>query len=89
MKEYKGSKIIVRWDTLKCAHAGVCVRTLPAVFASGAVAPSVTSFAVLTVPSVGAPASVSTETVPALDVGSSPLPDDPGAHGLRAPPVSA
>ena len=32
MEEHKGSKIIVRWDTLKCAHAGVCVRTLPAVF---------------------------------------------------------
>jgi len=36
-----------------------------------------------------APVSVVTETVPALDVGSPPLPDDPGAHGLRAPPVSA
>jgi hypothetical protein len=24
-----------------------------------------------------------------LDVGSPPLPDDPGAHGLRAPPLSA
>ena len=27
--------------------------------------------------------------VVALDVGSPPLPDDPGAHGLRAPPLSA
>jgi len=26
--------------------------------------------------------------VVALDVGSPPLPDDPGAHGLRAPPLS-
>jgi len=25
---------------------------------------------------------------PALDVGSPSLPDDPGAHGLRAPPLS-
>ena len=26
---------------------------------------------------------------PALDIGSPPLPDDPGAHGLRAPPLSS
>jgi uncharacterized Fe-S cluster protein YjdI len=32
MEEHKGAKIIVRWDTLKCVHAGMCVRTLPAVF---------------------------------------------------------
>jgi hypothetical protein len=63
--------------------------TLSGAFASGTQAPSVTSLAVVTVPSVIAPVSIVTETVPALDVGSSPLPDDPGAHGLRAPPVSA
>jgi hypothetical protein len=72
-----------------CACELLPSGTLPAVIASGVEAPPVTSLAVLTVPSVIAPVPVSTETVPALDVGSSPLPDDPGAHGLRAPPVSA
>ena len=38
---------------------------------------------------IDAPRSITVERVPALDVGSPPLPDDPGAHGLRAPPVSA
>ncbi len=32
MEEHPGTKIIIRWDTLRCAHAGMCVRTLPAVF---------------------------------------------------------
>lgn len=38
---------------------------------------------------IDAPRSITVERVPALDVGSPPLPDDHGAHGLRAPPVSA
>jgi hypothetical protein len=62
---------------------------LPSTFLSGATAPTVTSIAMLTVPSVIAPVAIVTTTVPAPDVGSPPLPDDPGAHGLRAPPVSA
>ena len=32
MEEHQGSKIIIRWDIKKCAHAGMCVRTLPTVF---------------------------------------------------------
>ncbi len=35
------------------------------------------------------PGVVATHAVPALDVGSPPLPVDAGAHGLRAPPASA
>ncbi|MFI5372219.1 MAG: hypothetical protein ACHQ52_11740 [Candidatus Eisenbacteria bacterium] len=62
---------------------------LPNAFLHGAPAPTVTSIATLTVPAVIAPVAVVTTTIPALDVGSPPLPDDPGAHGLRAPPVSA
>lgn len=74
-------------------HGCVCPEMAPIpVLAPGVVvldAPTVTPLAVLTVPTVIAPASIVTETIPALDVGSSPLPDDPGAHGLRAPPVTA
>jgi hypothetical protein len=33
--------------------------------------------------------SLTRAPAPALDVGSPPLPVDPGAHGLRAPPLSA
>jgi hypothetical protein len=72
-----------------CTCAQLPVVTLPTVVAAGSDAPPVTSIAVLTVLSVIVPVSMVTETVPALDVGSPPLPDDPGAHGLRAPPVSA
>ena len=45
--------------------------------------------AVLTVLAVIAPVSIVAETRPALDVGSPPLSDDLGAHGLRAPPATA
>ena len=31
-EEYIGKKIVVRWDIMKCAHAGKCVKALPAVF---------------------------------------------------------
>ncbi len=75
------------------SHGCVCEQiptaALPTLFTAGTEAPSVTSIAMLTVPSVIAQVSIVTETVPALDVGSSPLLNDPGAHGLRAPPVSA
>ncbi len=33
--------------------------------------------------------TITIRRVPALDVGRPSLPDDPGAHGRRAPPVSA
>jgi len=72
-----------------CACEKLPSVTMPTVFTAGTEAPSVTSLAVVTVPSVIAPVSIATETVPELDVGSPSLPDDPGAHGLRAPPVSA
>jgi uncharacterized Fe-S cluster protein YjdI len=32
MKEYRGEKIIVRYDEKICIHAGDCVEGLPAVF---------------------------------------------------------
>ncbi len=32
MHEYKGSKIIVRFDTAVCTHSGMCVKGLPGVF---------------------------------------------------------
>jgi hypothetical protein len=73
-----------------CTCAQIAVVALPPVIeASVVAAPTVAPLAVLTVPAVIAPVSIVTETVPALDVGSSRLPVDPGAHGLRAPPVSA
>ena len=72
-----------------CSCAQLPVVTLPAAVTVASDAPPVTSIAMLTVPVVIAPVSIVTETVPALDVGSPPLPDDPGAHGLRAPPISA
>jgi hypothetical protein len=62
---------------------------MPATPASGGAALSVMSLAALAVPSFIAPVPSPARTVLALDVGSPPLPDDPGAHGLRAPPVSS
>lgn len=74
-------------------HSCTCVQTAAVAMApvsvASVVAPTVAPLAVLTVPAVIAPVSFVTETAPALDVGSSRLPVDPGAHGLRAPPVSA
>lgn len=77
----------------KAPQACICEQlplgSLPSILGSGANAPTVASIAMLIVPAVIAPVSIVTATVPALDVGSPPLPADPGAHGLRAPPVSA
>ncbi len=74
-------------------HACVCPEMVPILVPAAGVAvldaPTVAPLAVLTVPVVMAPVSIVTETIPALDVGSPPLPDDPGAHGLRAPPATA
>ena len=72
-----------------CTCAQIGVVALPPVIETGLEAPTVVPLAVLTVPEVIAPGSVVTEAGPALDVGSSRLPVDPGAHGLRAPPTSA
>lgn len=74
-------------------HGCVCPEMVPILVPAAGVAvldaPTAAPLAVLTVPVVIAPVSIVTETVPALDVGSPPLPDDPGAHGLRAPPSLA
>lgn len=51
--------------------------------------PTLAPLAVSIVPEVIAPVSILTETAPAFDVESPPLPADPGAHGLRAPPAIA
>jgi len=72
-----------------CTCAQIAVVALPPVIEASVVASTVAPLAVLAVPAVIAPVSILRETVPALDVGSSRLPVDPGAHGLRAPPVSA
>ncbi len=72
-----------------CRCAQIPLAKLPTAFVYGGEAPSVSSLVVLTAPSVIAPVSFVTEIVPALDVGNSLLPDDPDAHGLRAPPASA
>ncbi|MCC6348725.1 MAG: hypothetical protein IT347_03920 [Candidatus Eisenbacteria bacterium] len=74
-------------------HGCVCPEMAPILVpAAGVVvldASTVAPLAVLAVPAVIAPVLIVSETIPALDVGSSPLPDDPGAHGLRAPPATA
>ena len=72
-----------------CTCPSMIAGVVPAVVTASTEAPTVTPLAVLTVSVVIAPVSTLTKTAPALDVGSPPLPDDPGAHGLRAPPVSA
>jgi len=72
-----------------CTCAQIAVVALMPVIEASVVAPTVAPLAVLAVSVVIAPVSIVTETAPALDVGSSRLPVDPGAHGLRAPPVSA
>jgi hypothetical protein len=60
---------------------------IPQVSLAGPEAPSVTALAEHTAPAGSAPVSELREAIPALDVGSPPLSDDPGAHGLRAPPA--
>lgn len=72
-----------------CTCAQLPAFTLPTVLAAFSVDSPLTPIAVLTVPAAITQVSIVTEPVPALDVGSTPLRDDPGAHGLRAPPVSA
>jgi len=72
-----------------CACVAMIPVLVPAAVAAGPEARTATPLAALAVPTVIAPVSIHTETVPALDVGSPPLPDDPGAHGLRAPPLFA
>ena len=70
-----------------CTCAQLPSVTLPTVIAAGSFAPPLAPIAVLVVPTGIAPVSIVTETVPALDVWSPALRDDPGAHGQRAPPV--
>lgn len=76
-----------------CGPEGcVCLQlpagALPTVLTVSPSHAPVTTIAEISVPRLVAPA-ITTEPLPALDIGSPPLPDDPGAHGLRAPPASA
>ena len=82
-----------RPDQDPCSSACTCIQ-LPAGVPAAAVAQidapiSATSLIVAGRTFTDAPRTITTERVAALDVGSPPLPEDPGAHGLRAPPVSA
>ncbi len=72
-----------------CSCPSMITALVPTVIAVSPEAPTVTPLAVLAVPVVIAPVSIVTETILALDVGSPPHQDDPGAHGLRAPPATA
>ena len=82
-----------RPDQDPCSSACTCIQLPAGVPAAGITqieAPiSATSLIVAGSTLTDAPRTTTTERVAALDVGSPPLPDDPGAHGLRAPPVFA
>lgn len=32
IKEYTNGAITIKWEAKKCKHAGICVKTLPAVY---------------------------------------------------------
>ena len=72
-----------------CVCAQLPAGSLPSVLKINLEVPSVASVVMPTVITIGATVSILSETVPALDVGSPPLPADPGAQLSRAPPVSA
>lgn len=71
-----------------CVCGQLPVVTLPSVPAT-ADAPSTIPVALPADSPVLPPAGGFPERLPTLDIGSPPLPDDPGAHGLRAPPSFA
>jgi len=75
------------------SHGCLCellpAAALPPAIIAAPHTPSATPIAVVSVSLGLAPASIDTEAASALDIGSPPPLDDPGAHGLRAPPVSA
>jgi hypothetical protein len=82
-----------RPDQDPCSSACTCIQ-LPAGVPAAAIAQidapiSATSLIVAGRTFTEAPPTITTERVAALDVGSPPLLEDPGAHGLRAPPASA
>ena len=82
-----------RPDQDPCSSGCACIQ-LPAGVAAAAIAQidapiSATSLIAAGSTFIDAPRTISSKRVAALDVGSPPLPDDPGAHGVRAPPVSA
>jgi hypothetical protein len=72
-----------------CACEQLPTGTLPTIITAGTEGASPTFIAMVAVRPVVEPFVSVTATAPALEFGSPPLPDDPGAHGLRAPPVSA
>jgi hypothetical protein len=75
---------------MKSPQRCLCPASPPAALAflsvSGNEAPSQTPLASHPVVSIVAPPSIETVAVSALDEGSPPGPDDPRAHGQRAPP---
>ena len=79
----------VRTDRVGCVCEQLPAGTMPLVLSARTEAPSPAPMAVPTAAECIALVSIVTEAAPAPDVGSPPPPDDPGAHGLRAPPVSA
>lgn len=72
-----------------CACASYSAGVLPVVPSVSASDVSIAAFVLLPSLCSVEPVSEPREHPPALDVGSPPLPDVTGAHGLRAPPVSA
>ena len=72
-----------------CPCVQLPLGSLPASIASVQVLPTVTSAITLALAPAISPVLTTEAPAPALDVGSPPLPVDLGAHGLRAPPLSA
>jgi hypothetical protein len=72
--------------------AECCAQLPPAALTTHIVLPShpLGASVVFALPAVAASPLLDSRAAPsqALDVGSPPLPDDLGAHGLRAPPLS-
>ena len=72
-----------------CPCVQLPLGSLPASTTSAQILPTVTSAITLTPPPAITPFLAIEAPAPALDIGSPPLPVDLGAHGLRAPPLSA
>lgn len=74
---------------VQCLCAQIPAGTLPATLTLGAASSSQLFIAAAIAREFSAPVSLERESLPALDIGSPPLPSAVGAHLLRAPPVSA
>ncbi len=73
-------------ESHSCQH--LAIRDLPVVPALSVAVQPVVAYAALPATQLVEPSSATPEIIPALDVGSPPLPVDVGAHDLRAPPLS-